>query len=131
MAMKHILVPTDGSEPSYRALALAAQLAESLGVELSILAVRQAVVEVWEEDELSDILKKSKEIADALYRKGAAIAEMRARDVAHAILGYAEQNAVDLIVMGASGKGSVKAFLIGSVSKEVLRKSICPVTIVH
>ena len=38
---------------------------------------------------------------------------------------------VDMIVMGASGMGTLKAFVIGSVSAEVLRKAACPVTIVH
>ena len=135
--MKSILVPIDGSEPSYRALEHAAELAEGLGTKLTVLAVRQYIVgrkvvaSVWTEEEVGNILKKAKELAIDLYRKDVAIVEVKSRDVARAILEFAEQNEVDLIVMGASGMGNVKAFLIGSVSKEVLRKSICPVTVVH
>ena len=135
--MKSILVPIDGSEPSYRALEHAAKLAEGLGIKLTVLAVRQyivgrkVVVSVWTEEEVDNILKKARELAVGLYRKDVAIVEVKSRDVARAIMEYAEQNEIDLIVMGASGMGNVKAFLIGSVSEEVLRKSICPVTVVH
>ena len=56
---------------------------------------------------------------------------MKSRDVSHAIVSYAEENDFDLIIMGASGMGQIKSYIIGSVSAEVLRKSVCPVTIVH
>ena len=135
--MDHILSPVDGSEPSYRALEFAAKLSKSLGAKLTVLAVRQYIVgrktvaDVWNDDEVSGIFKKAKEIAAAVGSPEAGIAESRARDVAHAIVDYAEQNRVDLIVMGASGIGALKAFVVGSVSSDVLRKSVCPVTIVH
>ena len=135
--MDHILSPVDGSEPSYRALEFAAKLSKSLGAKLTVLAVRQYIVgrktvaDVWNDDEVSGIVKKAKEIAAAAGCPEAGIAESRARDVAHAIVDYAEQNRVDLIVMGASGIGALKAFVVGSVSSDVLRKSVCPVTIVH
>jgi nucleotide-binding universal stress UspA family protein len=60
-----------------------------------------------------------------------AFIEERARDVAFTIVEVALQVKADMIVMGASGTGAVKAFIVGSVSKEVLRKATGPVTIVH
>jgi nucleotide-binding universal stress UspA family protein len=135
--MDHILSPVDGSESSFRALEVAAKLAKRLGAKHTVLAVRQYVVgrktlaEVWSDSDVKDIFKKAKAIAAASGSAEAGIAECRARDVAHSIVDYAEQNGVDLIVMGASGAGALKAFVIGSVSADVLRKSICPVTIVH
>jgi nucleotide-binding universal stress UspA family protein len=133
----HILTPVDGSEPSLRAVELAATLARGLGSKLTVLAVRQQIVgrrlvaDVWSQDDVAALLKKAMEVTAALGIKDAALAEVKSRDVAHAIVDYAEQNDVDLIVMGASGMGSIKSFVIGAVSDEVLRKSICPVTIVH
>ena len=135
--MNHILTPVDGSEPSLRALEFSAKLAHGLGSKLTILAVRQYVIgrkvvsNVWSQDDVNELIKKSVAAATALGMKDATIAEVKARDVAHAVVNYAEQNDVDLIVMGASGMGNIKSFMIGSVSAEVLRKSICPVTIVH
>lgn len=135
--MDHILSPVDGSESSLRALEVAAKLAKRLGAKHTVLAVRQYVVgrktvmEIWSDSEVKDLFKKAKEVAAAAGSVEAGIAECRARDVAHAIVDYAEQNRVDLIIMGASGIGALKAFVIGSVSADVLRKSVCPVTIVH
>ena len=43
------------------------------------------------------------------------------------LFGYSKEE----IVMGAAGLGNIKSFVIGSVSADVLRKSVCPVTIVH
>ena len=133
--MKHILTPVDGSEPSSRAVELAAKLAFGLGSKLTILAVRQytvgrkvVVASTWSQDDVNRLLKEENEAAVALGTKDAAIAEVNSRETAHAIKDNAEQNDVDLIVMGASGMGSIKSFVIDSASAEVLRKSICPAT---
>lgn len=133
----HILTPVDGSEPSFRAVSLAAKLASGLNSKLTILVVRQYVVgrkvtaDVQSQGDVDELIKKSKAAATAIGMKDVAVIEVKSRDVAHTIVDYAEKNGIDLIVMGASGMGSIKSFVIGSVSAEVLRKSICPVTIVH
>ena len=67
--MDHILSPVDGSEPSYRALEVAAKLAKRLGAKHTVLAVRQYVVgrktvaDVWSDSDVKDIFKKAKAIA--------------------------------------------------------------------
>ena len=133
----HILTPVDGSEPSIRAVELAAKLANGLNSKLTILAVRQYIVgrkvtvDVQSQDDVDLLLRKSRSVAITSGMKEATVAEVKSRDVAHTIVDYAEKNGVDLIVMGASGMGNIKSFVIGSVSAEVLRKSVCPVTIVH
>ena len=133
----HILTPVDGSEPSIRAVELAAKLANGLNSKLTILAVRQYIVgrkvtvDVQSQDDVDLLLRKSRSAAITSGMKEATMAEVKSRDVAHTIVDYAEKNGVDLIVMGASGMGNIKSFVIGSVSAEVLRKSVCPVTIVH
>ena len=50
---------------------------------------------------------------------------------AEEILDYAEENDIDLIVMGTQGLTGVKRFLIGSVAENVLRHSKVPVMIVR
>ena len=133
----HILTPVDGSEPSIRAVELAAKLANGLNSKLTILAVRQYIVgrkvtvDVQSQDDVDLLLRKSRSVAITSGMKEATVAEVKSRDVAHTIVDYAEKYGVDLIVMGASGMGNIKSFVIGSVSAEVLRKSVCPVTIVH
>ena len=133
----HILTSVDGSEPSHRAVEFAAKLASGFNSKLTIIVVRQYIVgrkviaDVLSQVDVDELLKKSKAAATAMGMKDATVAEAKSRDVAHTIVDYAEKNGVDLIVMGASGMGNIKSFVIGSVSAEVLRKSVCPVTIVH
>lgn len=124
-------------EPSFRAVKLAAKLAIGLSSKLTILVVRQYVVgrkvttDVLSQGDVDGLLEKSKAGAMAIGMIDASVVEVKSRDVAHTIVDYTEKNGIDLIVMGASGMGTIKSFVIGSVSTEVLRKSICPVTIVH
>ena len=133
----HFLVPIDGSEAAFRAVEFAAKLAGGRNSKLTIFAIRQYIVgrhmvaAFLSKEEVDVLLVKAKELAIAAGVKQVLALQLNARDVSHAIVSYAEEHKVDLVVMGASGVGGFKAFLIGSISSEVLKKSICPVAIVH
>ena len=133
----HILTPVDGSAPSLRAVELAAKLTKGLNSKLTILAVHQYIVgrkvttDVQSQEDVDQLLKNSRSTAMSFGLNDVTAVELKSRDVAHTIVDYAEKNGIDLIVMGAAGLGNIKSFVIGSVSADVLRKSICPVTIVH
>lgn len=135
--MKHILCPIDGSESAKRAVATASAMALRMQAKLSILHINEYVIgrggvyDVTTPEESEKYLAEAKTIASNEAYKDPLTRNLRARDPAYAILDFAEKNDVDHIVMGAAGKGAVKKFLIGSVSSDVLRKSYCPVTIVH
>lgn len=135
--MKHILCPVDGSEPAKRAAAMAAAMAGSMQAKLSFLHIIQYVIgragvyEVSTPQEAEKYLAEVKEAASHGGLEDPVLTTVRARHPASAILDFAEKNDVDHIVIGESGKGAVKTFLIGSVSSDVLRLSHCPVTIVH
>jgi nucleotide-binding universal stress UspA family protein len=51
------------------------------------------------------------------------------RDVARAITIYAEDNGFDQIVVGTGGKGAVSRMMLGSVSRDVVDRAHCPVTV--
>ena len=133
----NILIPLDGSEPSFRALEFAAKLGPLAGAKFTILVIhhyivgRTKVTDVLSQEDVDALLTKSAAMALSLGLKQVAALEVKSRDVSHAIVSYAEENDIDLIIMGASGMGQIKSYIIGSVSTEVLRKSVCPVTIVH
>ncbi len=135
--MKNILAAIDGSLPSYRALAHAAALAASLRAHLSVLLIRPFVVgrhdvlEVWTDEQAGEIRALASDIMSKNGNPEHEFIEERARDVAYAIVETAMNRRADLLVMGASGMSNLKAFILGSVSTEVLRKATCPVTIVH
>lgn len=133
----HILTPVDGSKPSLRAVELAAKLTMGLNSKLTILAVHQYIVgrkvttDVQSQEDVDQLLKSSRSTAMSFGLNDVTTVELKSRDVAHTIVDYAEKHGIDLIVMGAAGLGNIKSFVIGSVSADVLRKSVCPVTIVH
>jgi nucleotide-binding universal stress UspA family protein len=135
--MKHILCPIDGSDAAKRAVSTAAVMALRMQVKLTLLHITQYVIgragvyDVSTPEESEKYLAEAKAIASNEAYKDPAVKNVRARDPANAILDFVEKNGVDHIVMGASGKGAVKEFLIGSVSSDILRKAHCPVTIVH
>ncbi|WP_268989151.1 universal stress protein [Methanosarcina barkeri] len=52
-------------------------------------------------------------------------------NTAEKILDFAENQKVDMIVIGSTGKSGVKRFMLGSVSEKVVRNSKIPVLIVH
>jgi len=135
--MKHILAAIDGSEASFRALAHAAELASLLNAELTILIVRLVIVgrrDVYAAVSKEDVEKIENQARDAALSAGAtqvSVVVESSRDTAFKIVDFAIEKGADLIVMGTSGQGGFKAFLLGSVSQDVLKKSACPVTIVH
>ena len=47
------------------------------------------------------------------------------------ILRYADEHAVDLIVMGTHGRGGVTHMLLGSIAEKVVRRAPCPVLTVR
>ncbi|MCP4074024.1 MAG: universal stress protein [Hyphomicrobiales bacterium] len=135
--MKHIMAAVDGSEPSYRALKHAANLAKKINAELFVIVVREFIVGrkdvylVKNNDEIRDIKDKINEIVLAAQEPTTNVILVKSKTAAFSILDVAIEKEVDLIVMGASGKGGIGTFFLGSVSQEVLKKSACPVTIVH
>ncbi|MDK8197897.1 universal stress protein, partial [Enterococcus faecalis] len=47
------------------------------------------------------------------------------------IVSYAEANDIDLIVVGSTGKGSIRRALLGSVSSYIVRHAHCDVLVVR
>jgi nucleotide-binding universal stress UspA family protein len=147
IALKKILVPTDFSEPSDAALAYGRELAHSFGAALTVLhvvddiAVRAYGVDSGVFPVDPDVQRQFE--ADARTRLDAAIsdadrAQLKASGVvlmssapSSAIVTYAQESQIDLIVMGTHGRGSVAHLLMGSVSERVVRTAPCPVLTVR
>ncbi|HEX5106855.1 MAG TPA: universal stress protein [Vicinamibacterales bacterium] len=142
-----ILVPTDFSETSDLALQYAKSLAEALGASLHVLHVFEDpyvigtfspevygyVPEGWRETALQaaqdNLLKR---FPESEQRRFSGSAQVVTGNAVKTILGYAEQEHIDLIVMGTHGRSGVAHLLIGSVAEKVVRAASCPVlTIRH
>jgi nucleotide-binding universal stress UspA family protein len=132
-----ILVAYDGSDGAKRALDQAAELAHN-GASVSVVSVaeplpqfgRAAPMLVPEEDE--ERKQELREAKAALAGKGidASIVE-RKGDAATMIIGEAEHENAEVIVMGTRGLNTAQRWLLGSVSSKVVERAPCNVMIVR
>lgn len=131
-----ILVATDGSASSNRAVDLAARLAAVHNSSLhAINVIRQiqippemrkmAQVESLGENRLSVLEHIANQILDdAEQRVQAAGGTLDRKSIGHedpatSIAEYAKKHGIDLVVIGTRGLSKVKALLLGSVSRKV------------
>jgi nucleotide-binding universal stress UspA family protein len=141
LKLRKILYPTDFSEPSDQAFAAAVFLAERYGAELHMLHVLALHAADPNDPEhtlpgLDDVYTQLSSAADARMRAvGEAHAstielhqsQVRGLSAAAGILDYAEEQDIDLIVMGTHGRRGLRRFIMGSVAEEVVRLARCPV----
>ena len=52
-------------------------------------------------------------------------------NVAQAIIGEVVKDKADLVVVGATGRGGVSSWLLGSIAEKIARNAPCPVLIVR
>ena len=138
---KKILVPIDGSEFARDAGLHALFLAKICDAEIIALSVSENYfingISINDEvEQINQILK------DRCKSDLEEFEEMNGEDIkissiikegapAKLILEVADEENVDLIVMGSSGKSGFDRFILGSVSDKVVNAAKCPVLVVH
>ena len=142
---KRILVPTDGSEITERALASALGLAKALGAEIFTICVKEpfpygAVAEMQPTppQEFFDAqeriaAKRVHAVAESCKAAGVAC-QAHTVEALHpweAIIDHAKRNECDLLVMASHGRRGVSALLLGSETQKVLTHSKVPVLVVR
>ncbi len=135
-----VLVATDGSEHSMRAVERALELAERQGAEVTIMSVAYIAPDYLEEmppnisDKLRDEAKKSltqaKALFDAKNIPAATVLEVGLVP-ANLIIKQAEEGKFDRIILGATGVSGFKRLLMGSTASKVAAQAPCEVTIVR
>lgn len=142
---RKILCPTDYSEPSYEALARAAELALHFRSELYVLNVVPAVpflaasrtasaldVQAYQRE----MVAASEHMLDQVIRERVS-PELCVRprvvpgDPAKEIVHLAEKERIDLIVIATHGETAWRHIAFGSVTERVLHVSECPVLVVR
>jgi len=139
-ALETILMPTDFSEPSQRALDHAAALARRLGASLHLLHVVYFPIEAAASPEgswvdLSGVRQQLREDAErrlqtlAASLPGIAVTTqvVEGTSPARAITQAAKERPAQMIAMGTHGRGGVTHLLLGSVAERVVRTAACPV----
>ena len=138
---KRILVPTDGSEFAKKAGKHALFLSKVSGAEIVAVSVTENnfVNGLPLDDEiyqLNQILKERSEENlkefDELNDDDLKITHViREGSPARVILEVAQEEDIDLIVMGSSGKSGFDRFIMGSVADKVVNSAKCAVLVVH
>lgn len=145
---QRILVATDGSDLSNKAVGSAIDLAAKLGAELVALYVVPHYPTSYFEggisvspDEVSRTEKKWAEdgqvIVDAVQQAGQAkgvVAKgviLRSGLVAESILSTAQKHNCELIVMASHGRKGIQRVLLGSETQQVLTHSSIPVLVLR
>lgn len=143
--LKNILVATDFGEASEAALTYGRDLARSYGATMHVLHVVESVVASMADAESigtlmdlqTQIERNARKQMDSiitdedrttLHAKPIVLTSSRA---AEAIVQYANDHAVDLIVMGTHGRRALAHVLMGSVAERVVRMAPCPVLTVR
>lgn len=142
-----MLIATDGSKFSREAADYGLKLAQKLGYEVSALyVINMKSLEMYAighhddiggYERVNDQLKYEGEAAlNQIVSKGA---ELGVKVSMHIVRGHpadeiikvAEQEGVELIVVGNLGKTGLEHMLMGSVSEHVVRRAPCPVLVVR
>ena len=130
---KNILAAVDLSACSQRALTLSIDFAFAEGTQLHVLFVEVLHGEPYDETVKQRLQSMVKARMDERGLVGLDVEYAMERDyvAGPAILRYARDHAIDLIVMGTHGRRGLRALVLGSVASEVVREAPCAVLTVR
>lgn len=127
--MKKILVTTDGSKNSNKALLEAKKIAKALDAQVDILnVIKDTVVNPYVVEQyytVEDLKPMAEELLENSLKyfddcKGEIKTKLRTGDPGDAIIKEVEEEGYDLVVMGSRGLGTFSRAMLGSVSNKVL-----------
>jgi len=138
LSRKNILLATDGSPSCEAAVYRAIELAREKSANLTAVSV------VYSNDEylalapgiVEEMIGKAKEKLAAIEQKGKEAGVeintvVKEGEAYAAITSLAQNNDIDLIVMGSHGRKGLQRMLMGSVTERTIGYAICPVLVVH
>ncbi len=141
---KHILIPTDGSELSQKAIREGVNFAKEIGAEVTgfiatpkfhTVSLNPTMVTDTDEQYRKDSDEKAARALDAVKESSESAGVRCTIDSAvddepsEAIIDAAQRNHCDLIVMASHGRTGVSALLLGSETAKVLTHSKIPVLV--
>lgn len=137
-----ILVPTDGSDPALAATDHALTIGERFDATVHALYVVDIDGIAHEApglglDALRDALRSEGEaatatVAERAEERGIAVRQSVVEGVAEdAVVDYADDEGIDLIVMGTHGRRGLDRYLVGSVTERVVRRTDVPTLVVR
>lgn len=143
--IKRILVPVDGSTLSLEAIREAFELARALPAEITLLHVvpdpglPNTVDGVWMDTGAirRDFRQRGHTLLDEAVHElpsvttRALLRDANGEHIADVIVRLANEEQVDLIVMGTHSRAGLERLLMGSVAERVVHRAIAPVMLVR
>jgi len=120
-----ILVGVDGSDCSTWALIEAISIAKKFSGHVKVITV-------YKQGEIDEATKTQQKVKQLLEEEkiDSSLSAILGSNPSRAMVDTAKNENFDLIVVGSRGLGSAAAFLLGSVSKQVVTKASCDVLVV-
>jgi nucleotide-binding universal stress UspA family protein len=150
MCLKKILVPIDGSSYSMRAIKFAIEVAKLQNAQIlcvhvisklphgygyAVPAIAGPIIEQYFENIknqsqswFNQIIKMAEDSGINNVKTDILVNVLSITD---AIINYATDNSVDLIVIGTKGNTDIDRFLVGSIANNVVKHAHCPVIVVR
>jgi nucleotide-binding universal stress UspA family protein len=142
---KRIVIPTDGSDITGKAVTTAIELAKSHGATLYVLSVKEpfpySAVSEMQPTPPQEFFDAQERIASSRVKAVVAAAEaagvsseghtVEALHAWEAIIEHADSKAADLLVMASHGRRGFQALLLGSETQKVLTHCTIPVLVVR
>ncbi|MDR3583960.1 MAG: universal stress protein [Desulfosporosinus sp.] len=137
-----ILVPTDASENSRRALKAAVEMAQAMQAEVVLLHVNYTPQAYWgytisygitvtqEQIDQNGELALEATLVGIDCSQVVLNKRMESGHPVTVILEQIKKENIDLVVMGSHGYGAITGSVLGSVSQRVLQRASCPVLII-
>ena len=135
-----ILVAIDSSDASMDAADYATSMSQRYNAELYALHVIHADVDLYGPHETSEFTRNMRNEGEKYLDKVKVKANEKgihikteiisSKDISGGILDFAEENNIDLIVIGTRGRSGFKKLLLGSVALHFVTYAHCPVLVV-
>jgi nucleotide-binding universal stress UspA family protein len=135
-----ILIAIDGSDASMDAAGYAISISKQHNAELYALHVIRADVDLFGPHETSEFMTEMRNEGEKYMDRVRLKASEKniqikteiisSTNIAGGIVDYAEENNIDLIVIGTRGLSGFKKLLLGSVATNVVTYAHCPVMVV-
>jgi nucleotide-binding universal stress UspA family protein len=146
IGLKQVVVATDFGEAAQAALDYGREFARTFGAKLVLLHVVDNVLmrPYAAEGYVATYPELQREIESAAQKQldatldeddrrtlNAEAIVLKSNNPAAAIVNYARDTDVDIVIMGTHGRGAVAHMLMGSVAERVVRTAPCPVLTVR
>ncbi len=122
-----LMVAYDGSDMAQRALTVAQKRAKALKAELHVFCSGNGNLESARMNRLKSSLKDVEMLCQACKIECSVEMTPGAASAAEEIIKYADQNAIDEIIIGLRKRSQLGKMLFGSTSRQVILDAPCPV----